>query len=108
MPRKLNPPHPGEVLREEFMEPLGLTAYELATACLIPRTRIERIVLEEIGISADTALRLATFFDTTPDFWMRLQDRYEIETKTRRALTASLAEPGLAAYLCVDRTAEMR
>jgi antitoxin HigA-1 len=50
---------------------------------LIPPTRIERVIREEIGISTDTALRLATFFDTTPDFWMRLQDRYEIETKTR-------------------------
>jgi antitoxin HigA-1 len=83
MPRKLNPLHPGEVLREEFMQPLGLTAYQLAKACLLPRTRIERIMREETGITADTALRLATFFDMTPDFWVRLQDRYEIETKMR-------------------------
>ena len=83
MKRKLKPLHPGEVLREEFMQPLGLTAYRLAEACSLPRTRIERIIREEAGITADTALRLATFFDMTPDFWVRLQDRYEIETKMR-------------------------
>ena len=56
MPRKLKPLHPGEVLREEFMQPLGLTAYTLAKACLLPRTRIERIMREETGITADTAI----------------------------------------------------
>lgn len=83
MARKLAPLHPGEVLREEFMEPFGLSAYRLAEACLIPRTRIERIVREEIGVTADTALRLARFFGTTPEFWVRLQERHEIETKQR-------------------------
>jgi addiction module HigA family antidote len=76
--------HPGEVLREEFMQPLGLTAYHIAKACRLPRTRIERIAKEEVGITADTALRLAKLFDTTPAFWMNLQDRYELELARRK------------------------
>ena len=76
---KLAPLHPGEVLREEFMEPLGITAYALAKACQIERPRLERIVRELQGISADTALRLAKYFGTTPEFWMNLQSRYELE-----------------------------
>ena len=76
---KLAPLHPGEVLREEFMEPMGLTAYALAKAIHIERPRLERITREENGISADTALRLAKYFGTTPEFWMNLQARYELE-----------------------------
>jgi addiction module HigA family antidote len=76
---KLAPLHPGEVLREEFMKPLGITAYALAKACQIERPRLERIVREQQGISADTALRLAKYFGTTPEFWMTLQSRYELE-----------------------------
>jgi len=80
MTRKLPPMHPGEVLREEFMEPHGLTAYRLAKILGIARPRLERIVREEIGISADTGLRLAKAFDTSVEFWLRLQDQFEIET----------------------------
>lgn len=76
----LPPLHPGEVLREEFMAPHKLTAYAVAKACHIPRTRIERIVREELGISGDTALRLGRFFGIDPRFWLNLQTRYEIET----------------------------
>jgi antitoxin HigA-1 len=86
-PRKLPPLHPGEVLREEFMKPLGLSANAIARACHVPRTRIERIAGEHIGITADTALRLAKLFDTTPEFWLNLQARYELETAA-----ASIAE----------------
>jgi antitoxin HigA-1 len=71
--------HPGEVLREEYMKPYRLTPYKLASICRIPRTRIERIAREETGITADTALRLAKVFRTTPVFWMNLQSRYEVE-----------------------------
>jgi antitoxin HigA-1 len=78
MARKL-PLHPGEVLREEFMKPLGLSAYAVATACHLPRTRIERIANEVIGITADTALRLARLFNTSPQLWMNLQVQYELE-----------------------------
>lgn len=70
--------HPGEVLREEFMEPLGLSAGKIAKAAAVPRTRIERIAREEIGITADTALRLAKVFGTSHDFWINLQVRYDL------------------------------
>jgi antitoxin HigA-1 len=73
------PIHPGAILREEFIEPLGLTAGRVAKACGIARTRIERIMAEDIGISGDTALRLGRFFRTTPQFWMNLQQHYELE-----------------------------
>lgn len=76
----LPPLHPGEVLREEFIAPLGLTAGKVAKACGIARTRIERIVAEQIGISGDTALRLGRVLGTGPELWMNLQSRYEIET----------------------------
>ncbi len=76
--RKLAPLHPGEILREEYMEPLGLSAGKVAKAAQVPRTRIERIVREEIGITADTALRLGKVFGTTPEFWMNLQARYDL------------------------------
>ena len=76
----LPPMHPGEVLREEFMVPLGLTAYAIAKACGVPRTRIERIAREEMGISADTALRLGRYFGMDPQMWVNLQNDYDIET----------------------------
>ena len=74
---KLSPLHPGEVLREEFLDPMGLTPYAVAKACGVPRTRIER---EELGISADTALRLGRFFRIEPESWHNLQTRYDLET----------------------------
>jgi addiction module HigA family antidote len=77
---QLAPLHPGEVLREEFLEPFGLTAYALAKACQVERPRMERIIREQQGITADTALRLGRFFSTSPEFWMNLQARYELET----------------------------
>ena len=73
----LSPMHPGEVLREEFMNPLGLTAETLAAGLGVPRTRIERIAKEETGITMDTALRLGAYFKTTPEFWMNLQNRFD-------------------------------
>jgi len=77
-PRTLSPLHPGEVLREEYMEPFGLSAGKVAKAANVPRTRIERIVREEIGITADTAVRLGKIFATTPEFWMNLQARHDL------------------------------
>ena len=76
----LPPMHAGEVLREEFMVPLGLTAYTIAKACGVPRTRIERIAREEMGISADTALRLGRYFGMDPQMWINLQSRYDLLT----------------------------
>jgi addiction module HigA family antidote len=75
----LPPMHPGEMLREEFLKPLGLSPYRVAKACGVPRTRIERIAREELGITADTALRLGKFFGTTAGFWMNLQKRYDLQ-----------------------------
>jgi addiction module HigA family antidote len=78
MTKKEAPMHPGEVLREEFMEPLGLTAYALAKALHVPRTRIERVAREETAITAETAHRLGRYFGTTPQFWLNLQSEYEL------------------------------
>jgi antitoxin HigA-1 len=64
----LAPVHPGEILREEFLAPLELTAYGLAAELRVPRTRIERLVREETPVTPDTALRLARYFGTTPEF----------------------------------------
>jgi addiction module HigA family antidote len=83
MARRLAPLHPGEVLREEFMVPMGIKAYSLAKDLQIDRQRLERIVREENGITGDTALRLAKFFGTTPEFWMNLQSRYALEKANR-------------------------
>jgi addiction module HigA family antidote len=74
----LPPLHPGEVLREEFLIPMDLSAYVVAKACGVPRTRVERIAREEMGISADTALRLGRFFGIEPEFWINLQTRYDL------------------------------
>jgi len=72
------PIHPGEVLREEFLQELALSAGRVAKAINVPRTRIERLVREEKGMSVDTAMRLSKLFGTSPDFWLNLQIRYEI------------------------------
>ena len=79
MSKKLAPVHPGEVLREDFLGPMNLSAYAVARACGVPRTRIERLVREETPITADTALRLAKYFGTTAAFWMGMQAQYDLE-----------------------------
>lgn len=78
-----SPIHPGEILREEYLVPLNLSAGAVARACGVPRTRIERIATEETGISTDTALRLGRYFGTTPAFWLNLQREYEIDVLDR-------------------------
>src|SRR6202789_2092383 len=80
MVTKLPPLHPGEVLREEFLVPLKMSAGALAKACGVPRTRIERLVNEQIGITADTALRLSKALGTTPELWMNLQNSFDVQT----------------------------
>lgn len=72
------PVHPGEILREEFLVPLGLTPYALAAACRVPRTRMERLAREETPVTADTALRLGRYFGTGPEFWINLQGLYDL------------------------------
>ena len=79
MRKKLKPVHPGEILHEEFMKPLGLSMNKLALDLRVPVTRIADIVGERRGITADTALRLARYFKNTPVFWMNLQIRYDLE-----------------------------
>ena len=79
MAKKLKPVHPGEILREEFMKPLGLSMNKLALHLRVPVTRVAEIVHERRAITTDTALRLARYFNTTPVFWMNLQVRYELE-----------------------------
>ena len=75
--------HPGEVLSEEFLRPLGISVNALAMALRVPATRIGAIVKGERAVTADTALRLARFFGTSPEFWMNLQAMYDL-TKARR------------------------
>jgi addiction module HigA family antidote len=72
------PIHPGEFLREDFLNPLGLSANAVAIALRVPVTRISEILRERRGITADTALRLARYFGTTPDFWMKMQVAYDL------------------------------
>ena len=79
MTDRLAPLHPGEVLREEFLAPLGLSAYALAKAVHVPRTRIERLVREETPVTADTALRFGRYFGTTARFWLNLQTAHDLE-----------------------------
>ena len=75
----LAPLHPGELLREEFMRPLGLSAGQVAKAIGVPRTRIERIVAGAVGVSGDTALRLARLFNVSPQYWANAQSHYDLE-----------------------------
>ena len=70
----------GEILRTEFLEPLGISVYALANAIKVTRSRINDIVLGRRAISADTALRLARYFGTTPEFWVNLQSAYDLAT----------------------------
>jgi addiction module HigA family antidote len=80
MPPKHKPIHPGEVLRGEFLVPLGISMYRLCKETGMPEDRVGKIVRGLRAITGDTALRLARFFGTTPEFWMNLQARYDLET----------------------------
>jgi antitoxin HigA-1 len=84
MAKRLAPMHPGEILREEFLLPLGLSAGALAKACGVPRTRIERLSNEETGVTADTALRLSRAFGTSPELWLNLQTDYDVQIARRQ------------------------
>jgi len=76
---KLHPVHPGEVLSEEFLKPLGLSQNRVALDIGVPPRRINEIVLEKRRITADTALRLARYFNTSPQFWLGLQADYDLD-----------------------------
>jgi addiction module HigA family antidote len=76
----LNPVHPGEILLEDFLRPMGISQYRLAKDIHVPLRRVNEIALGRRGISADTALRLARYFKTTPQFWLNLQSHYDLDT----------------------------
>jgi len=80
----LPPVHPGEILREEFLVPLNLSAGALAKMLNVPRTRIERLVAGQTPVTTDTALRLAKFFRTSPEFWMNMQTGYDLKIEAAR------------------------
>jgi addiction module HigA family antidote len=79
--KRIKTVHPGEILSEEFLKPLGITQYRLAKTIGVSQRRIGEIVQGNRGITADTALRLARAFRTTPQFWMNLQSRYDLECR---------------------------
>jgi addiction module HigA family antidote len=80
----LDPIHPGELLLEEFLQPLGLSQYRLAKGISVPPRRINEIVHGKRAVTADTALRLARFFGTTEAFWLNLQAHYDLEVEKER------------------------
>ncbi len=84
MTKKFSPVHPGEILLEEFLRPMGLSQYRLAKDISVPPRRINEIVLGRRSVSADTALRLAHYFRLSERFWMNLQVRYDLEVEKDR------------------------
>jgi len=90
-PETLLPPvHPGEILREDFMKPLALSVNRLALDLHVPATRIGGIVHERRRINADTALRLARYFHTNPEFWLNLQNFFDLEIERRLGATVEI------------------
>ncbi len=81
---KLDPIHPGEILLEEFLKPMGISQYRLAKDISVPPRRINEIVHGKRGVSADTALRLSRYFGLSEGFWIRLQARYDLEVEKDR------------------------
>lgn len=84
MTKKLSPIHPGEILLEEFLKPLGISQYRVAKDIHVPARRINEIVLGKRSISADTALRLSRYFGMSDRFWINLQTRYDLEMEKDR------------------------
>jgi addiction module HigA family antidote len=82
--RKIPPIHPGEILLEEYLKPLGLSQYRLAKDITVPARRVNEIVHGKRAITADTALRFARFFGTSDRFWLNLQTRYDLEIEKER------------------------
>ena len=81
---KVGPLHPGRLLREEFLEPMGITPYRLAKDVGVPVQRIHELVHERRGVTADTALRLSRYFGVGESYWMNVQKRYELESEKER------------------------
>jgi len=91
-----NPSHPGEVLSELFLVPLGMSAGALAKRLEVPRTRIERLLKGDTAVTADTALRLSAFFGNTPEFWLNLQRAHDL-AKASKVVDVSHIRPLVAA-----------
>ena len=118
MARLLTPIHPGEVLLEEFMQPLGISQYRLAKDTSVPPRRINEIVKGQRSISADTALRLSKFFGTSEMFWLNLQARFDLEVERQRlgrridaevrAFAAPAPKPRAASKTVARRSAMVR
>lgn len=81
---QMRPVHPGEILREEYLKPLEMSANSLAEALHLTATRINDIVREQRGVTPDTAMRLARYFNTTPEFWLNLQQAYELRAAAEK------------------------
>jgi addiction module HigA family antidote len=81
--KRLPPIHPGEILRDDFLAPMQISVYSLARVIKVPRSRVNDIVLGRRGMSADTAFRLARYFGTSPEFWINLQARYDLDVADR-------------------------
>jgi len=81
--RRLPLVHPGEILRDEFLKPLGISVYELAKALKVQRSRLNDVVLGRRAITTDTAIRLGRYLGTSPEFWMNLQARYDLDVAER-------------------------
>ena len=96
--RRLPPVHPGEILRDEFLTPMKLSVYRLAQAIKVSRPRLNDIVLGRRGVTVDTALRLGRYFGTTPEFWLHLQTRDDLDVaeRTVRAKIEQEVKPRVA------------
>lgn len=79
--KKMSPVHPGEILKEEFLDEMGITQYKIAKDINVPARRINEIVHQKRAISADTALRLGRYFGMSPQFWINLQSHYDLEVQ---------------------------
>ena len=86
MPKSLAPTHPGEILREDVLKPLNMSVNQLAKALVVDAARLNEIVRGRRGITADTALRLARYLGTTPEFWLKLQVHYELRVACQTKL----------------------
>ena len=96
--RPLPPIHPGEILRDEFLAPMKITVYQLAKALKVSRPRLNDVVLARRSVTTDTALRLSRYFGTTPEFWINLQTRYNLDVAehTTRTTIEQEVEPRVA------------
>jgi len=92
---KLKNIHPGEILKEEFLDPMGVSAYRLAKDTGIPQTRVSQIIRGRRRVTADTALRLGKYFQVSPKFWLGLQDDHDIEEEKKLIATALSSIPSV-------------